>query len=131
MAFHPESGTSQEPDKFHQLRNAIYYLNKAAKRTFTPGKEMSFNEGGIANKSNYNPFRQYNNSKQGKYRINCSTLAYFSGGHNFIDHIDVYHRKNEQSIRIAEDLWNLPTTQNAVVNATVSTGLCADPNGFH
>ncbi len=83
-AFHPESETSQEQDICHQLRNAIDHLNKAAKRTFIPGKEMSFNEGGIASKSNYNPVRQYNNSKPEKYRINFFTLANASVGHNFI-----------------------------------------------
>ncbi len=61
--FHPESGTSQEWDKCHQLRNAISHINKIAKCTFIPGKEMYFNEGGIASKSNHNPARQYNNSK--------------------------------------------------------------------
>ncbi len=68
-AFHPESGISQEWDKCHQLRNVINQLNKAAKLMFIPGKEMSFNEGGIPSKSNYNPVRQYNNSKLVQYRM--------------------------------------------------------------
>ncbi len=46
-SFDPKSGTSQEQDKCHHLRNASNHLNKAVKRTFIPGKEMSFNEGGI------------------------------------------------------------------------------------
>ncbi len=129
-AFHPESRTSQEQDKCHQLTNAINHLNKAAKRTFIPRKEMSFNEGGIPSKSNYNPVRQYNNSKPDKYRINFFILANGSSGHNFIYHIDVYQGKNKQNIGIAEDLWNLPMTQQAVTNAIFSTGLYTDPNGF-
>ncbi len=89
-AFYPEDGTSQEWDKCHQLRNAINHLNKAAKHTFIPGKEMSLDEGGITSKSNYNPVRQYNNSKPDKYRIDFFILANALRGHNFIYHIDVY-----------------------------------------
>ncbi len=47
-AFHPESGTSKEGDKCQQLRNSIKQLNNAAKHTFVPGTEMSFNKGSIA-----------------------------------------------------------------------------------
>ncbi len=46
--------TSQERDKCHQLRYVINHLNKAAKHTFTPWKEMPFNESGISSKSNHN-----------------------------------------------------------------------------
>ncbi len=54
-ALHPESGTSQEQDKCHQLRNAIKHLNKTAKCKFVLEKEMSFNEGDVPSKSNYIP----------------------------------------------------------------------------
>ncbi len=77
---HPESGTSKNQDKCHQLRNAIKYFNKAAKCKFVSGKEVSFNKGGTASKSNYNPVRQYNSSKPDKYRIDFFILAHASGG---------------------------------------------------
>ncbi len=54
---------SQEQDKYHQLRNAINHLNKEGQHTFVLGKEISFNEGVIPIKSNYNPFRKYSKSK--------------------------------------------------------------------
>ncbi len=93
VAFHPESGTSQEQDECHPLRNAINHLNKAAKRTFIPGKEISLDEGGIASKSSYNTVRQYDNSKPDKYRINFFIFANASSRHNFIYHIDVHQKK--------------------------------------
>ncbi len=68
-AFHPESGTNQEGDKCHQLKNEIKHLNKIAMCTFVPVKKISFDEGGKASKSNYNSVRQYNKSKLDKYRI--------------------------------------------------------------
>ncbi len=60
-AFHPESGTSQEQDICNQLRNAINHLDKAVKHTFITEKEMTYNDGGIPSKSNFNPVRQYDN----------------------------------------------------------------------
>ncbi len=128
-AFHPESGTSHEQEKCLQSRNSINHLNKEAKHTFVPGKEMFFDEGGIPSKSIFNPIRQYNNSTPDKYMI-FFILANVSGGHNFIYHIDVYQRKNEQYVGIAEDLWKLPTTQQVVVNLIVSMGLYTDASEF-
>ncbi len=124
-AFHPESGTSQEGDKYHQLRYDINRLNKAAKHTFTSGKEMSFNEGGIPSKSNYDPIRQCHNSTPDKYRIGLFILANASSGHNSLITLMSIRKKG-----MAEDLWNLPMTQKAVMNAIVSTGLFTDQNGF-
>ncbi len=51
-AIHPESGTSKEGDKCDELRNAIKHLNKAEMHTFVPGKEMSFEEGGVVLQAN-------------------------------------------------------------------------------
>ncbi len=92
--------------KYHQLRNAIKHLNNAAKCTLIPGKQMSFNEGVIANKSNYNPGRQYNNSKPDKYRIEFFILGNVLKGKNFMYHIDVYQGKNVQNISIDEEFWS-------------------------
>ncbi len=105
-AFHPESGTIQEQDICHQLRNAINHLNMAAKNIFILGKEMFFNESDITSKSKYYIIRQYNNSKLDKYRIDFFILSNASCEHNFIYHIDVYQGKNEQNIGVAEDLGN-------------------------
>ncbi len=41
--------------------------NKATSWIFNPGKEISFDKGGIPSKSNDNPVIQYNNSKPDKY----------------------------------------------------------------
>ncbi len=63
-------------------------------------------------------------------RIDFFLLANASCRHNFIYHSHAYQGKKGQNIGIAKDLWNLPTTQKAVVNAIVSTGIYTDPNGF-
>ena len=47
-AFHPEVGASSIGDKCHQLRYAINSLNAASLATFIPGKNLSFDEGGVA-----------------------------------------------------------------------------------
>ncbi len=94
-----ESGTSQEQDKCHQLRNEINHLNKAAKHAFDPGKEMS-DGGDFANKSNYILVRQYDNSKPDKYRINNFILANLSSGQNFIYHIDFYQGKTNKTLQL-------------------------------
>ena len=51
-----------------------------------------------------------------------------SKGYNFIYFIDVYQGKNATNAHIVEEAWNLPTTQKAVVNAIVTTGLSTDPH---
>ena len=35
------------------------------------------------------------------------------------------------SAHIAEEAWTLPTTQKAVVNVVVSSGISTDPDGMH
>jgi hypothetical protein len=129
-ALSPEFGETNISDKCHQLRTAINYLNDYAKKAFIPGCYLSFDEGGIANKSKYNPVRQYNASKPDKYRIDFFVLANATSGNNFVYHLDVYQGKNQTNAFIAEEAWKLPTTQKAVVNAIISSGLSNDPNGF-
>jgi hypothetical protein len=130
-AFHPESGISTVGDKCHQLRSSINSLNEHAKHTFVLGRECSFDERGIASKSRFNPVRQYNSSKPDKYRIDFFVLVNTSQGLNFIYHIDVYQGKNATNAHIDEEAWTLPTTQKAVVNAIVSSGISTDPDGMH
>ncbi len=128
-AFHLESSESKEGDKCLQLRNAKSQKNKATMKTFIPWRELSFDEDGISSKSRYNPVRQFSSSKPDKYRIDFLLLL-IPFGHNFIYLIDVYQGKNKNNIMIPLDLWPLPTTQKAVVNAMVSTGLYRDPSRY-
>ncbi len=62
----PESSDSKKGDEYHQLRdaNTITHLNKAASRTFIPGREMSFEKGGVPSRFQYNPIRQYYKCKK-------------------------------------------------------------------
>ena len=53
-----------------------------------------------------------------------------SNGKNFIYHIDVYQWKNATNAHIVEEAWLLPTTQKAVVNAVISSGIDNDPEGM-
>ncbi len=129
-AIRPEFGETNISDKCHQLRTTINYLNNHAKKTFIPGCFLSFDEGGIANKSKYNPVRQYNASKPDKYRIDFFVLANANSGNNFVYHLDVYQGKNQTNAFIAQEAWNLPTTQKAVVNAIISSDLANDTDGY-
>ena len=49
--------------------------------------------------------------------------------HYFIYHLDVYQGKNKANIDIDPTLRNLPTTQKAVANAIVKSGIANDING--
>jgi hypothetical protein len=42
----------------------------------------------------------------------------------------VYQGKNSSNAHIAEEAWNLPTTQKAVVNAVIALGIENDPEGM-
>jgi hypothetical protein len=57
-------------------------------------------------------------------------LVNATSGKNFIYHIDVYQGKDATNAFIAEEACHLPTTQKAVVNAIVSSGLSNDPDGM-
>jgi len=55
-------------------------------------------------------------------------LANATSGNNFIYHLDVYQGKNSTNAYIKCVAWNLPTTQKAVVNAVLCSGLENDPD---
>ena len=129
-AIHPEDGVLEIGDKCHQLRAAIQFLINHAKKSFILGQELSFDKGGIASKLLYNPVPQYNASKPDKYRIDFFVLVNASSGMNFIYHLDVYQGKNATNAFIATEAHNLPTTQKAVVNAIVLSGIANEPNGM-
>jgi hypothetical protein len=129
--YDPSNEDKEKRDKCYQLRAAIESLNYHAKKTFVPGRYLLFDEGGIANKSRYNPVRQYNSNKPDKYRIDFFIMANATSGNNFIYHIDVYQGKNSTNAFIAKEAWGLPTTQKAVVNAVISSGIANNPDGMH
>ncbi len=129
-ALHPAVGVSDISDECHQLRAAIQSLNEHAKQSFVLGCEISFDEGGIASKSRDNPVCQYNSSKPDEYRIDFFMMVNESSGMNFIYHLDVYQGKNATNAFIAEEAHNLPTTQKAVVNAIVLSGIANEPDGM-
>ena len=99
-------------------------------QAFILGCECSFDEGGIASKSRYYPVRQYNSLKPDKYRIGFFVLVNASHGKNFIYHLDVYQGKNSSNAQITEEAWSLPTTQKAVVNTVITSGIENDPGGM-
>jgi hypothetical protein len=47
----------------------------------------------------------------------------------FIMHCDIYQGKNEKNIDIPREIQHLPTTQKAVVNAVIKSGIAIDPEG--
>jgi hypothetical protein len=53
-----------------------------------------------------------------------------SSGMTFIYHLGVYQGKNATNALIAAEAHNLPTTQKAVVNAIVLSGIPNEPNGM-
>ena len=54
-AFHLEAGSSMCEDKCHQLCYFIWLFNAKAKETIDLGKDISFDEGGVAMRSCYCP----------------------------------------------------------------------------
>jgi len=44
----------------------------------------------------------------------------------FIYHIEVYQGKNAENIGIPEEIQDIPTTQKAVMNAVISSGIGKD-----
>ena len=117
MVFHLEVGTSRMVDKVHKLWYALNCLNSSSKRTFVPGIDLSFGEGGIASLSKYNPVRQYNKDKPDKRQY-------------FILYVDICHGKNASDIDIPSSICHLPTTLKAVVNAVIKSNLSMDPDGM-
>jgi len=121
-AFHPEhKRVSNSGDKCYQLRAALNQLNAASLATFDPGKDLTFDEGGVACRSRLCPVRQYNKDKPDKYRVDFFILA--DARTYAVLHVDVYQGKNPRDINIHEAAKGLPTTQKAVVNAVMQTQL--------
>ena len=89
---------------------------------------MSFDEGGVASRSRFNPICQYNKDKPQKFHVDFFVLCNNSPGQYFILHCDVYQGKNAENIGIPDEITKLPTTQKAVVNSFIQSKLGNDPN---
>ncbi len=83
----------------------------ATRKTFIPGREISFYKGGAPSRLQYNPVRQYYSNKLDKYQMKIFILADMSGGNNVMYHIDEFQNKNFNNISIPPDLWKLLTSQ--------------------
>jgi Transposase IS4 len=120
QAFHPESKAmaSGGGDKCYQLRRAINTINTAAKWSFIPGRDLAFDEGGVACRSRFCPVRQYNKDKPSKFRVDFFILACSTT--YCIFHLDVYQGRNATNVGIAPAIQDLPTTQKATMNAIMA-----------
>ena len=98
-----------------------------SRKNFDLGPNATFDEGGVATRSQFCCVRQYNKDKLDKFRIDFFVLA--DSKYYFIRHIDVYQGKNASNIDIHPQAQNLPTTMKAVVNACYQTQMANDPNG--
>ncbi len=103
-ALHSEVGNTTINDKCHQIRHALNTLNHASYKTFIPEQDLSFDEGGIASRSRFNPVRQYNKDKPQKFRVDFFILCNNTPEQYFIVHCDVYQRKNDANINIPKEL---------------------------
>lgn len=106
--FHPEAGTSNCEDKFHQLCYIIRMSNYNARRTCSLGPNAAFDKGQTAMMSQYCPVRQYNKYEPSKYRVDLFILA--NDRDYFIYHINIYQCKNKANADIDSVLKSLLTT---------------------
>jgi hypothetical protein len=105
-ALHPEIVESEIEDMCHQLHAAIQFFNSHTKKTFIPGRYLSFDDGGIASKSRYDPVCQYNASKLDKSCIDFFILANATLGNYFTYHLDVCRGRILQMLLLIEKLGN-------------------------
>ena len=126
-AFRSEYHRYDVNDKCYQLRWFIRQFNYMAKKIFYLGPNASFDEGGIAMRSRFCPVRQYNKDKPAKYRVDFFILA--DARDYFIYHLDVYQGKNKANIDIHPSVKHLPTTQKAVANSILKSGIDNDEHG--
>ena len=127
MAYHPEEKSKGDGgDKCYQIRNAIKTCNAAAIFCFLIGKNMTFDEGGIACRSRFCPVRMYNSQKPDKFRVDLFILA--CAASYVIFNVDVYQGRNKANVEIDASIVDLPTTQKAPMNACIQAGLLTDPD---
>jgi len=129
-AFHPEhKWVSNSGDKCYQLRAIIKLLNAASYSAFHPGPNSSFDEGGLACHSRVCPIQQYNKDKPDKHRVDFFILT--DAKTHVVLHLDVYQGKNALQVSVNEEACGLPTTQRAVVNAVLESGLHTETRAGH
>jgi Transposase IS4 len=127
-AFHPEDRPAPDDrDKCYQLRHVINTFNQAAKNAKFMGSDLTFDEGGIGSRHRMNPVRQYNKDKPQKFRVDFFIMA--CSRTYYIHHMDVYQGKNASNVGINRSVRSLPTTQKAVMNAMLSTGMHHETQG--
>jgi Transposase IS4 len=127
-AFHPEDRCAGDAgDKCYQLRHAINTMNQAALNAKYLGENLTFDEGGIGSRHRLNPVRQYNKDKPQKFRVDFFIMA--CSQTYFIHHLDVYQGANASNVGIHRVARSLPTTQKAVINAALATGMHNEVHG--
>ena len=126
-AFRSETVQVYLNDKCYQLRWFIRQFNFMARKIFHLGAHASFDKGGIPMRSRFCPVRQYNKDKPAKYREDFFILA--DSRDYFIYHLDVYQGKNKENVDIHFSVRSLPTTQKAVPNSILKSGINNDKDG--
>jgi len=114
-------GSKKAADKAYQLRRMCVIISNASRSVFLPGRDLSFDEGGIGCRSRRCPIRMYNKDKPEKYRIDffilCCSVTYI------IFHLEPYQGKNATNAGVTTLARSFPTTAKAVLNAVEKTGL--------
>ena len=122
----PQDGAG---DKAYQLRPFINAINQGSQYTFIPGKNLSFDEGGIASRSRRNPIRQYNKDKPKKFQVDFFILS--TAREYVIIHLDVYQGKNASNINIHHEAKPFPTTQKVLINAIIQAKIANSERGVY
>ena len=127
-AFHPEhKRVSNFGNKCCQSCAAFNQLNVVLCASFDPGKDLAFDEGGVACGSRLCPVRQHSKDNPDKHCVDFFVLA--DAKTHSVLHVDVYQGKNPCNINIRDEARGLPTTQKAAVNAVMQTHLHTETRG--
>ena len=92
-------------------------VTSAAKGSYIPGRDIAFDEGGVASRHRLNPIRMYNKNKPQKFRVDFFLCSTTEPNRYIIMHLDIYQGKNAQNVDIHPEAVSLGTTMKAVVNA--------------
>jgi len=106
-------------DKCYQIRHLLRNFKAAAETSFIPGRDISFDEGGIG----------YNGKKPQKFRVDFFICASTEVDNYVILRIDIYQGRNACNVDIAQEAQCLPTTMKAVINAVIQLDVHNDPRG--
>ena len=78
-------------------------------------------------RSRFCPIRQYNKDKPAKYGVDSFTFA--DSRDYFMYQLNVYQGKNKSNVDIRSSVRSLPTTQKAVANSILKSGINNDKDG--